>query len=315
MFSWKNKSIDLEHVDKKKLFNNAGAYGLLTLAVGAMAFFGMCQPNQNNYVGPKGVAATVAGQKITSTEFRRAYIDLSNRYRQQFKDNYNPVAMGVSSQVLKQLVSSYVLSDEAAKNGIGASEADVVRLIKDGKYFQNDKGKFDPKVFTNFLKSQGYTEKSFSEYLKRSLVSEKVRGFITGTYVPSKGGAELSYRLDNTKYNVSFFKLDPTVTEIIASETQIAEFIKTEDGKKQVKDYYETHKSDFSQEEQVKARHVLIGYKGATRAVGDAAKRSKADAKKLAKKVAKKQNLRNLLLQILLKNTQMSQVVKQKVVI
>ena len=60
MFSWKNKSIDLENVDKRKLFNNAGAYGLLTLAVGAMAFFGMCQPSQNNYVGPKGAAATSA---------------------------------------------------------------------------------------------------------------------------------------------------------------------------------------------------------------------------------------------------------------
>ena len=79
---------------RKSYLITQGAYGLLTLAVGAMAFFGMCQPNQNNYVGPKGVAATVAGQKITSTEFRRAYIDLSNRYRQQFKDNYNHRSYG-----------------------------------------------------------------------------------------------------------------------------------------------------------------------------------------------------------------------------
>ena len=96
MFSWKNKSIDLENVDKRKLFNNAGAYGLLTLAVGAMAFFGMCQPSQNNYVGPKGAAATVAGHKISSTEFRRSYIQVSGRYRQQFKDNYNHLKINYS---------------------------------------------------------------------------------------------------------------------------------------------------------------------------------------------------------------------------
>ena len=235
MFSWKNKSIDLENVDKKKLFNNAGAYGLLTLAVGAMAFFGMCQPSQNNYVGPKGTAATVAGNNITSTEFRRSYIQVSGRYRQQFKDNYNPVAMGVASQVLKQLVSSYVLSSEAMRNGIGASEDDVVRVIQDGKYFRNDQGQFDPRLFKNFLKSQGYTEKSFSDEIKRSLVSNKVRGFITDTFVSSKGEAKLSYMLDETKYNVSFVKLDPVSTEIVATKEQIAEFRSSKDGKEQIK--------------------------------------------------------------------------------
>ena len=287
MFSWKNKSIDLENVDKKKLFNNAGAYGLLTLAVGAMAFFGMCQPSQNNYVGPKGTAATVAGNNITSTEFRRSYIQVSGRYRQQFKDNYNPVAMGVASQVLKQLVSSYVLSSEAMRNGIGASEDDVVRVIQDGKYFRNDQGQFDPRLFKNFLKSQGYTEKSFSDEIKRSLVSNKVRGFITDTFVSSKGEAKLSYMLDETKYNVSFVKLDPVSTEIVATKEQIAEFRSSKDGKEQIQTYYDTHKSEYTQAEQVKARHILIGFKGATRAVGDAAKRSKADAKKLATKIAK----------------------------
>ncbi len=287
MFSWKNKSIDLENVDKRKLFNNAGAYGLLTLAVGAMAFFGMCQPSQNNYVGPKGAAATVAGHKISSTEFRRSYIQVSSRYRQQFKDNYNPVAMGVSSQVLKQLVSSYVLAAEASKNGIGASEDDVVRVIQEGKYFQNEQGQFDPKLFKNFLNSQGYTEKSFSNEIKRSLVSNKVRAFITDTFVASKGEAKLSYMLDETKYDVSFLKLDPVTTEIVATETQIAEFTSSKEGKDQIKTYYDTHQSDYSKAEQVKARHILIGYKGATRAVGDAANRSKADAKKKADKVAK----------------------------
>ena len=58
--------------------------------------------------------------------------------------------MGVASQVLKQLVSSYVLSSEAMRNGIGASEDDVVRVIQDGKYFRNDQGQFDPRLFKNF---------------------------------------------------------------------------------------------------------------------------------------------------------------------
>ena len=287
MFSWKNKSIDLKNVDKRKLFNNAGAYGLLTLAVGAMAFFGMCQPGQNNYIGPKGIAASVAGEKISSTAFRRQYIQASERYRQQFKENYNPVAMGVSSQVLKQLVSSYVLSQEAMKNGIGASDDDVVRVIQEGKYFRNEQGRFDPRLFKNFLKSQGYTEKSFSNEIKRSLISNKLRTFIVDTYVPSKGEAEISYKLDETKYNVRFLKFDPMVTEIEASETEIKEFVSSDEGKQQIKDYYESRKADYSQEAQVKARHILIGHKGATRAVGDAAKRSKADAKKIAEKVAK----------------------------
>ena len=193
--------------------------------------------------------------------------------------------MGVSSQVLKQLVSSYVLSDEAAKNGIGASEADVVRLIKDGKYFQNDKGQFDPKV-SNFLKSQGYTEKPFSEYLKRSLVSEKVRGFITGTYVPSKGGAELSYRLDNTKYNVSFVKLDPTVTKLLLVKLKLLNLSKQKMVKSKLKTT--TKLTSLTSLKKLKLRQdtFLSVIREQLEQLAMQLKRSKADAKKLAKKVA-----------------------------
>ena len=76
MFRWKNKSIDLENVDKRNLFNNAGEYGLLTLAVGAMAFFGMCQPSQNTS-RPKRICRNSTGHKNFFAEFRRSYIQVS----------------------------------------------------------------------------------------------------------------------------------------------------------------------------------------------------------------------------------------------
>jgi peptidyl-prolyl cis-trans isomerase D len=45
------------------------------------------------------------------------------------------------------------------------------------------------------------------------------------------------------------------------------------------------NKSEFQQEKKVKARHILIAFQGARNASGEAAKRSKADAKALADKV------------------------------
>ena len=283
MFSWRGKKID--NLDGEKVKKNFVPYTILGLAVGAMTFFGVCDSPGNKIIAPTGVAASVGGENITAIEFRRAHIRRTQQAQQQYKDNFDPVQLGIAAQTVNSLVEQEIYYQEALKNGIAASEDEVANIIIDGKYFQGEDGKFDPRMFQRYLRGQAHNEASFSEELRRDIVNTKLRNFMTTTYRSSKASEKIDKMLSDTKLNVSFVAVDPLKINVPISEEDVAKFLAEEKNKNQVESRYNQNKSQYNQEESVKARHVLIAFEGATRASGEGAKRSKEDAKALADKV------------------------------
>lgn len=280
MFKWK-KSADL---DSKAFFKSWQAYTVLVLAMGAMMFFGVCQPGGDQMWVPGGAAAKVDGVELNAMDFRRAHIALSNQMQQQYRDKFDPVALRVSEQTLNSMVDNLTLYVEATKNGFYASDEEIEKVILDGDYFKGENGRFDPALFQRFLKSQGHTEKSFTEELRRNIVASKFRTFVTNTYRSSDKVAEINYMIDQTKLNVDFVRLDSNSIPVKVEPPEVEKFLK-EGGEAQVKEYYEKNKSEYVQDKKVKARHILIAYKDARAASGAAAQRSKEEAKQLASKV------------------------------
>jgi len=261
------------------------SYTVLILAMGAMLFFGVCQPSDDSgTVIPTGAAAKVDGVKISSLEFRRAHNNMSSQYQQQFRDQFDPVALGISQRVMDSLVDSTLLYLEATKNGIYATDEEIEKVIAEGDYFKGENGTFDPKVFERFLSNQAHTEQSFTEEIRKNLVTSKFRSLISSTYRTSEKVAEINYLSDETKLNVEYLRLDPNTIPVKIDAAEIDKFMK-EGGEAKVKDYYEKNKSEFTQDKKVKARHILVSFKEARSAAGDAAKRSKEEAKALAEKV------------------------------
>ncbi|MBC7658354.1 MAG: SurA N-terminal domain-containing protein [Chitinophagaceae bacterium] len=281
MFKW-NKTSD---IDTKAIGKHWITYGILGTVIITMAFFGVCSPRNGSggFTLPSGTAAKVDGEKIGSVEFRRAYLNYSNQLQQQYKDKFDPVALGVSKQVLNGLVERTALYKEATKNGIAASEGEVDHVILDGKYFAGENGKFDPALFERYLKSQGHTEATFTEELRRNIITTKFRNFVASSYRASDKVAELNYRLDESKVDIDYLRLDPSAFPVKVEPAEVDKFLTAET--KQIKDYYDAHKAEYNQEAKVKARHILIAFKGARNASGAAANRSKDEAKALAAKV------------------------------
>lgn len=280
MFKWK-KTADL---DSKTFFSSWQAYTVLILAMGAMMFFGVCQPGQQGMFLPSGAAGAVDGLEIGTMEFRRAHIAYSNQMQQQYGNKFDPVALGVSEKVMASLVESLALYVEATKNGLYASDEEVEKIIIEGAYFKNEQGKFDATLFERYLRSQGHTEKSLTEELRRNLVANKLRNLITSTYRGSEKIAEINYLLDQTKLNVEFVRMDQTSVNVNVEPAEVEKFLK-EGGEAKVKEYYEKNTADYVQEPKVRARHILFAYQGARAASGDGAQRTKEQAKALAEKV------------------------------
>ena len=281
MWKWK-KTADL---DSKSVFKS-WHYAVLVVAMGSMMFFGVCNPGNQGGWMPSGAPASVDGVDITTIEFRRAHIAMSNQMQQQYKDQFDPVAMRLSDQVLDSLIERLLVYLEASKNGLHASEAEIEKIIVDVDYFKGPNGAFDPELFNRYLRSQGHTEKSLTEELRRNVVANKFRSLVTSSFRSSKKAAALDYQLDQTKLNVEFLRLDPNAIPVKIAAADIDAFLK-DGGEAKVKDYYEKNKSEFQQDSKVKARHILIAFKDARAASGEAASRSKDDAKTLAEKVLK----------------------------
>jgi peptidyl-prolyl cis-trans isomerase D len=281
MLKWK-RTTDL---DAKSITKSWPSYFVLILAMGAMTFFGVCDPKDGGFMPPSGAAASVDGIKISSLDFRRLHSNMTNQYQQQFRDQFDPVAMGISQRVVDQLVDSTVLYVEATKNGIYATDEEIEKLIVEGEYFKGENGTFDPELFKRYLKSQAHTEQSFTEEIRRNLVVNKFRSLLSSTYRPSEKFAEINYLIDESKVNVEYLRLDPNAIPVKIDQAEIDKFMQ-DGGEAKVKEYYEKNQSEFNQEKKVKARHILIAYKEARAAAGDAAKRTKEEAKALAQKVA-----------------------------
>lgn len=284
MLRWKDKK--LSGLDHERLLRNSGTYVVLGLALVAMTFFGVCSPRENGVL-PSGAAAKVAGEKITPMEFNRAYRNTYQRMQSQFAEGFDPASMGLSRMVLRQLIDERIAYKAALDAGLEATEDDVMKVLVDAKAFQDENGKFSGDAYNNYLRSNGYTEASFTEELRRSLTVQKFRQLITATAYQPKAAAKYDYMINETKVELDYLKFDPSMAKVEVSQDDITKFL-TDAGKARVKEYYDQNKTEFTQEPQMKARHILISYTGARNASAEGALRGKEDAKKRAAEILAK---------------------------
>ncbi len=280
MLSWKNK--DFKHLDRKVLFKNLGTYLILGGVLFSMVFFGVCSPNfQNNMPTMlSGDAAKVAGESISQGDFRRAYTNTLERYRSQFRENFDPSMFQLSRVVLNQLIDERILYIEAKNLGLYAGEGDVVKVLQEAQIFKDESNKFSPERFQSFLRGNGYTEASLMHEIERSLMVQKLRELLLSMAYVSSEQMKLDKILTESKMNLSYLKFDPKNIKMVVSEQEVTEFLAKPENKEKVKKYFEDHKSEYEVAEKVKARHILIQFEGAFNAPEQAKKRKKDEALK-----------------------------------
>jgi len=283
LFKWKSRKLERGNIKKAVSGRNSIAYIMLGLAMLAMTFFGVCTPNQGGG-GLSGIAATVAGQEIGYQEFRRAYENTHQRYSRIYGGAFDPAAMGLAKSVLDGLVQQRLTYQQARDAGVVVSNDEVEKQILD--IFKDDKGKFDAERFELVLRQNGFTEAGFADEIKRQMTVQKYRAFMGDVAYVASDLVEMDYQLSETKLNVDYLKLDLDNVNVSVTGDDITKFL-DEAGKKKVSDYYTSHQDEFNNEKEVKARHILIAYKGARNAGKKVDSRTKEQAKVIADKVAK----------------------------
>lgn len=282
MFKWKNKTLD--GFEKDKIQRNILPYSILVVALFAMTFFGVCTPNQGP-TGPKGPAAYLGSEVISARDFARAYEAQSQRLRNQYGADFDRSKLKIAQNTIDQLVQNRLDYLFALDLGIVSSPREVSKFLAEAEIFRTEDGKFNEEVFKNYLRNNRYTESSFFEEWERNLTVGKLRDIVTASTFVSSDAVEFEYLLNETKMDVSYLEFDPAEIKVVVESKEVEDFLADEKNAERIKAYYDSNTNEFNKPARVKARHILVSFKGARNASGEAENRSKEDAEKKAQEI------------------------------
>jgi peptidyl-prolyl cis-trans isomerase D len=197
------------------------------------------------------VIAKVSSDEITVADLAQ----LKDQYTQMLGGQISLAQLGGNKRFLEGLIRDRVVSQEAARLGLAASEAEVrERLIKQfsdptGKFvFVGADGKLDSKRYNEAVTQRYGDVEKFERSVRDAIAQEKLRAFVTASVVVSPEEIQEDYKRKNTTFDLTY---------VIVSADKLAE--KIQPGDQDLKAYYEQHKTDYRiLEPQKKIRYIFI---------------------------------------------------------
>ena len=241
-----------------------------------------------------GVIATVQGDKIFQGEYDRTFNNLVDFYRQQFRNQFSDEMikkLDLKTQALEALIQKKLLLQEAEKQNLRVSDAELISHIQGLQVFQNEK-KFSEQSYRNYLQFQRVTPGEFEDNQRENLVLTKLEKLFGTSSKVSQSEIQEAFRneeekskLDYVRFNDDHFQADKTFTDQelndffqankkqfeIPAQIQV-EYIKIEPKTyldeikprdEDIEDYYQTKIADFRVKKMYRASHILAHVKSA----------------------------------------------------
>ena len=192
--------------------------------------------------------ATVNGEIISITDFRRAYNNLIDQYRQRFGSSLNDgmiEMLHIKKQTVNQLIDRAILLQEATKLGLQVSNAEVAQRIMDTPIFQNN-GTFDNHRYINILSQVHLTPEEFEADQKNALLGQKLTQIIMGGAKVSEAEARQWFDWQNTSVDVAYVLFNPDRYDDINPPAE------------EISAYFEKNKENYKTDPMVKVRYVVF---------------------------------------------------------
>jgi len=189
------------------------------------------------------VVAKVGSDSITVADLAR----VRENYAQMFGCRVNLAQLGGNKRFLESLINKVVISQEAERLGLGASDGEVAERIR--KQYVDSSGQFVgyDRYKESVIARYGDIEK-FENEIRDDIAQEKLRAFVTASVNVSDNEVEQEYKRRNSTFDVGY---------IAVSADKLAAKIQPSD--EELRSYYESHKTDYRYlEPQKKVRYVFI---------------------------------------------------------
>jgi len=159
----------------------------------------------------RNVAASVGGEKITSSELAEAVAGIEKSYRDVYGSSFTPEmakALNLKKQAMDSLIQRKLLLAEAAKMGLSATDAEVRQEIAAVPAFQQN-GQFRDDLYRSVLSYNRVTPAEFEASKRVDITLKKVEGLLAaGALVPETEAKEL-FRIAQRKIRLLVVSADP----------------------------------------------------------------------------------------------------------
>jgi len=244
----------LKQLSRLERTRNIVILGFVALmAVSLVLFF---RPNSgSNQVEPTKsteVLATVAGDDITVGDLAQ----LRAQYMQMLGGQMSLAQLGGDQRLLDGLIRDRVITAEANRLSLGASEAEVSERIykqytdpASGKFLYTDaSGKPDFQKYKDSVTATQGDWQKFEHRVAGDIAREKLEAFVTASVRVSEDEVREDYKRKNTTFDLTY---------VVVSVDKLAEKIQPTDA--ELKAYYEQHKNEYQfKMPQKKIRYIFI---------------------------------------------------------
>jgi peptidyl-prolyl cis-trans isomerase D len=209
--------------------------GILVLSFGAFGISNVVTDLGSNTI------ARVGDEDITAKQFQRAYQQELNRVSQQIGRVPTPQeaqAMGVPDQVIANLSVNAAINHVTKEFGLGASEAQLAKMLREDPTFRGTLGNFDKNTFLALLQQSGYTQAEYFDLEAQAARRQQlVQALFADAAVPETA-QQIVARYTGDKRTIDYFVVNDTAIGDIAAPTDT-----------ELADYLKAHQADFRTEE------------------------------------------------------------------
>ncbi len=270
---------------------------ILWLVIAAFVLLVFVDFGGAGYQGPASTATavTVGDHEISFSAFRRRY-ELSERQAQAvYGASYSAELaqqLGLAVAALDALVAQRILVEEAGRMGLTVSQTEIQDAILQVPEFQDEHGHFiGQENYLLILQQSSFAVADFEEDISAQVLIDKLTGVLGDTVYVADSEVEDAYRNEVETAKIRYLSVPTgtfrdlaaieegdleqyfdehradfhiperrTVDYILVEGRLLRPTIEIDDAA--LRAYYDANNEEFTQEEQVRARHLLLTAEG-----------------------------------------------------
>jgi peptidyl-prolyl cis-trans isomerase D len=205
--------------------------------------------------------ATVNGEEIPAARFQRMQRNYLEYYRRAYRQDITPEIaerMGLTQQVISDLVQEALIIQRATREGITVGDEELRLRIQSIPAFQED-GRFSRERYLAQLKQTRIDAGEFETEVRRDLVRQRMEALVKDGIKVSDAEVEQTYmtRFERVRADWASIESAPLMAQVTVSDADAEAYVKT-------------HEAQFSRPERRRIQYVLIPPKAFAKAVPDA---------------------------------------------
>ncbi len=228
------------------------------LTSGVLFYFGTGGPG-----GRPGshAVAVVNGEEIPPERFRRAQANMMAAYERMARQRLTPELaerLGLSQQVINELVTEAIVIQGAAQEGVRVSDDELRSTIQQIREFQEN-GHFSRDEYLKVLRQIRFDPGEFETEVRRQLVRRKMENLIKQGVKVSEAELREAYdqRHERVRAAWAFGDVKPAMAGVEVADSELEPYLKA-------------HQAQFTQPERRRLQYVLVTGSPQTAAVTDA---------------------------------------------